>query len=93
MYIKERKGGQYQPMHIISSYGYNLILQNLINNIGNLSLLLLKSYRSETKVVIFWTIGYSADQNRAILPTTCTQVIPILFSTCISCANHDRLKA
>ena len=77
-------------MHIIGSYGYNFnFLQNLTNNIGNLSLLLLRSYRSETKVVILWTIGYFTDQNSAILPTAYTQVISILFSTCISCANHD----
>ena len=25
LHIREHKGGQYQPMHIISSYGYNLI--------------------------------------------------------------------
>ena len=81
-------------MHFISSCGYNLIfLQNLTNNIGNLSLLLLKFYRSETEMVIFWTLGYFTGKNRAILPTAYTQVILILFSTCISCANNDRLKA
>ena len=76
MYIWERKRGQYQPMHIISSY-----------NIGNLLPLLLKWYRSENNMVIFWTTGYFADQNGAILPTAYTQVILILFSTCISCAT------
>ena len=45
-----------------------------------LSLLLLKSYRSETKVVIFWMTGYFADQNRAILPTAYTQVRPLLYN-------------
>ena len=59
IHIWEPKGGQYQSKHVIRSYGYKShSLQNLTNNIGNLSLLLLKPYRSETKVVIFWTTSY-----------------------------------
>ena len=51
----------------------------IISFLGNLSPLLLKRDRFDTKVIIFWTIGYFVDQNSAILPTAYTQVILILI--------------
>ena len=87
----EPKGEQYKPKHFTSSYGHNFIFCRILPAILilYLSLLLLKSYRSETKVVIFWTTDYFTDQNRAILLTAFTQDALIIFSTSISCANYD----